>query len=159
LITETREVLMVDYTSADKPSVLVNVFFPVAYQTDCPAGAFDLSVPVGEDATIVCRFHQAGAGWPWVLFFHGNGEVVSDYDDISTYFAEKGLNLVIADYRGYGSVTVFLRSPISKTMRIGSSRQSVKVLRNGACETISGSWGGLSEASRPLSLPPTTGMN
>jgi alpha-beta hydrolase superfamily lysophospholipase len=40
--------------------------------------------------------------WPWILFFHGNGEVVSDYDEISPFYHQKGLNLVVADYRGYG---------------------------------------------------------
>ena len=33
---------------------------------------------------------------------HGNGEVVSDYDEISPFYHQKGLNLVVADYRGYG---------------------------------------------------------
>jgi pimeloyl-ACP methyl ester carboxylesterase len=36
------------------------------------------------------------------LFFHGNGEVVSDYDGISPLYHQKELNLVVADYRGYG---------------------------------------------------------
>jgi alpha-beta hydrolase superfamily lysophospholipase len=40
--------------------------------------------------------------WPWILFFHGNGEVVSDYDEISPLYHQKELNLVVADYRGYG---------------------------------------------------------
>jgi pimeloyl-ACP methyl ester carboxylesterase len=41
--------------------------------------------------------------WPWILFFHGNGEVVSDYDEISPLYHQKELNLVVADYRGYGA--------------------------------------------------------
>jgi alpha-beta hydrolase superfamily lysophospholipase len=40
--------------------------------------------------------------WPWILFFHGNGEVVSDYDEISPFYHQKKINLVVADYRGYG---------------------------------------------------------
>ena len=36
-------------------------------------------------------------------FFHGNGEVVSDYDAIAPLYHQKGLNLIVADYRGYGS--------------------------------------------------------
>jgi hypothetical protein len=43
--------------------------------------------------------------WPWILFFHGNGEVVSDYDEISPFYHQKKLNLVVADYRGYGAST------------------------------------------------------
>jgi len=41
--------------------------------------------------------------WPWVLFFHGNGEVVSDYDEISPLYHQSKMNLVVADYRGYGA--------------------------------------------------------
>jgi len=41
--------------------------------------------------------------WPWVLFFHGNGEVVSDYDEISPFYHQSKVNLVVADYRGYGA--------------------------------------------------------
>jgi pimeloyl-ACP methyl ester carboxylesterase len=40
---------------------------------------------------------------PWILFFHGNGEVVSDYDEISPLYHQKDLNLIVADYRGYGA--------------------------------------------------------
>jgi alpha-beta hydrolase superfamily lysophospholipase len=43
--------------------------------------------------------------WPWVLFFHGNGEVVSDYDEISPFYYQKKINLVVTDYRGYGTST------------------------------------------------------
>jgi hypothetical protein len=37
-----------------------------------------------------------------VLFFHGNGEIASDYDDIAPFYTERSLNLLVADYRGYG---------------------------------------------------------
>jgi len=37
-----------------------------------------------------------------MLFFHGNGEVVSDYDELSSFYTRRKLNLVVADYRGYG---------------------------------------------------------
>jgi alpha-beta hydrolase superfamily lysophospholipase len=40
---------------------------------------------------------------PWILFFHGNGEVVSDYDEISPLYHQRDLNLIVADYRGYGA--------------------------------------------------------
>jgi alpha-beta hydrolase superfamily lysophospholipase len=53
--------------------------------------------------SITCRFHIGGRQWPWILFFHGNGEVVSDYDEIAPFYHERGLNLGVADYRGYGT--------------------------------------------------------
>jgi alpha-beta hydrolase superfamily lysophospholipase len=96
---------MVDYSSADTPSILTSVFFPHNYRTPVPEQAFDLTIPVDEGVTITCRFHKGGADWPWILFFHGNGEVASDYDDIASYYLERKLNLVVADYRGYGAST------------------------------------------------------
>jgi len=38
-----------------------------------------------------------------VLYFHGNGEVVSDYDEIAPFYHRKRINLVVADFRGYGA--------------------------------------------------------
>jgi len=40
-----------------------------------------------------------------VLHFHGNGEVVSDYDEIAIFYLKYGINLIVADYRGYGKST------------------------------------------------------
>ena len=64
--------------------------------------AFDLSVEVGEGASISCRFYIGHKEWPWILFFHGNGEVVSDYDEVSPFYHQEKMNMVVADYRGYG---------------------------------------------------------
>ncbi len=94
---------MPDYSSLDKPSVLMYVFYPRRDSTPCPKNAFDLSVPVGDGVSIACRFHIGDRQWPWILFFHGNGEVVSDYDEIAPIYHERRLNLGIADYRGYGA--------------------------------------------------------
>ncbi len=39
---------------------------------------------------------------PTILYFHGNGEIASDYDEIAPLYVERGLNLLVVDYRGYG---------------------------------------------------------
>ncbi len=93
---------MIDYSLIDHPSLLRFIFYPRKDFTSCPANGFDLSVEVGEGAFIFCRFYTGHHDWPWILFFHGNGEVVSDYDEISLFYHQKELNLVVADYRGYG---------------------------------------------------------
>jgi fermentation-respiration switch protein FrsA (DUF1100 family) len=59
-------------------------------------------VAVGKDTSIGCRFYPASESAPSILYFHGNGEVVSDYDDIATLYNRIGINLFVADYRGYG---------------------------------------------------------
>jgi alpha-beta hydrolase superfamily lysophospholipase len=97
------EGVMADYSSIDNPSTLGFIFYPRRSFTPCPDKAFDLSVPVDPDISISCRFYAGDPGWPWILFFHGNGEVVSDYDDVAPFYFQKGLNLAVADYRGYGT--------------------------------------------------------
>jgi hypothetical protein len=58
---------------------------------------------VEQKVTISCRFYVGDESWPWILYFHGNGEVVSDYDGIAPLYRGKEINLVVADFRGYGS--------------------------------------------------------
>jgi hypothetical protein len=96
---------MIDYSSLDQPFLLQFIFYPRKDFTPCPRNGFDLSVWVGNGASISCRFYMGHHEWPWILFFHGNGEVVSDYDEISPLYHQKKINLVIADYRGYGAST------------------------------------------------------
>ncbi|MGQ9645408.1 MAG: alpha/beta hydrolase [Thermodesulfobacteriota bacterium] len=94
---------MIDYSPLDRPFLLQSIFYPRRDVTPCPQNAFDLSVSVAEGIFISCRFYVGHSQWPWVLFFHGNGEVVGDYDEISSLYHQKRINLVVADYRGYGA--------------------------------------------------------
>jgi len=96
---------MIDYSLIDQPFLLQFIFYPRKDSTPCPSNGFDLSVLVGDGVSISCRFYAGHHEWPWILFFHGNGEVVSDYDEISLFYHQKKINLVVADYRGYGAST------------------------------------------------------
>ena len=96
---------MIDYSSLDQPFLLQFIFYPRKDFTPCHGNAFDLSIAVGDSASISCRFYTGHREWPWILFFHGNGEVVSDYDEISAFYHQKKTNLIVADYRGYGAST------------------------------------------------------
>jgi uncharacterized protein len=40
-----------------------------------------------------------------LLFFHGNGEIAADYDDIASFFTSCGVSFWSVDYRGYGKST------------------------------------------------------
>jgi alpha-beta hydrolase superfamily lysophospholipase len=93
---------MSDYTALDDSPALEYIFYPRDSFSPCPPFAFDLMVSVEESVSISCRFYKGNTDWPWVLFFHGNGEVMSDYDEISPVFFKRKINLVVADYRGYG---------------------------------------------------------
>lgn len=40
-----------------------------------------------------------------LLFFHGNGEIAADYDDIEAFFTACGISFWVVDFRGYGRST------------------------------------------------------
>jgi len=94
---------MADYSQIDRSPLISFLFYPRRDTTSCPEGGFDLLVPVEKGISVACRFFAGHPGWPWILFFHGNGEVASDYDEIATFYHQKEINLVVADYRGYGA--------------------------------------------------------
>jgi alpha-beta hydrolase superfamily lysophospholipase len=94
---------MIDYSSIDQPFLRQFIFYPRKDYTPCFGNAFDFAVGVAEGVSISCRFYNGRNEWPWILFFHGNGEVVSDYDAISPFYHQRKINLVVADYRGYGA--------------------------------------------------------
>ena len=55
-----------------------------------------------KDVSLGARFYFAGSEFPTILFFHGNGEIVADYDDIAPLYKEMEINFIPVDYRGYG---------------------------------------------------------
>lgn len=95
---------MPDYALLDQPVLLDFLFFPRRELRPAPPGSFDFQVPVEAENEIYvhCRFYPGNKEWPWMLYFHGNGEVVSDYDEFSRLYNAQRINLVVADYRGYG---------------------------------------------------------
>ena len=70
-----------------------------------PPGAIDIMVTVDEGVKIGCRLYPRGPEAPTILYFHGNGEIVGDYNDMSSAYTQIGINLFVADYRGYGFST------------------------------------------------------
>lgn len=91
-----------DYSILDVPDILGFVFYPRRDWTPAPPGSTDYSVPVDGGVTITCRFYFASLQGPSILYFHGNGEIACDYDYIAPMYQRLGLNLFVADYRGYG---------------------------------------------------------
>lgn len=94
-----------DYSLIDRTGVGQMIFYPRVDRSPPPPGAEDLPVEIESGVTIGCRFYPADPALPTVLYFHGNGEVAPDYDDTAPYYHEAGLNLWVADYRGYGAST------------------------------------------------------
>jgi pimeloyl-ACP methyl ester carboxylesterase len=97
----------VDYSPLDVPEVLLRLFHPRpeptlgAARTKAP----DLLIPVDHNVVVGARFYPAAASAPTLLFFHGNGEIVADYDELAPFYQRQGLNFLPVDYRGYGRST------------------------------------------------------
>jgi alpha-beta hydrolase superfamily lysophospholipase len=80
------------------------LFYPRRDKSAPPAGAVERFVDV-PGARLHLREHAAVAARATIVLFHGNGEVVADYDEAAPQFASAGAALAVVDYRGYGSST------------------------------------------------------
>lgn len=95
--------LALTYDKLDQPGLLRVLFHPRPDWTPPPSGAVDQNIPVAPGVEVAARlFLGAPMDQPALLFFHGNGEVVADYDEIGPAFNEVGLHFIVAEYRGYG---------------------------------------------------------
>ncbi len=87
----------------NQPEILQVLFYPrTTLPTPLPAGARDMDIEITPDVTIGCRLFTADKSAPLILFFHGNGEIVSDYDAIGPEYQRLNLNFLVTDFRGYG---------------------------------------------------------
>lgn len=92
-----------DYSVLDRPEMLSAAFYPRREWTETPPGAHDYLIPVEERVSISSRFYPATTeDSPIILYFHGNGEVACNYDNIAMTYNRLGMSLFVADYRGYG---------------------------------------------------------
>jgi len=98
------DILKIDYSALDRPEVLMFLFHPrPEWKTpDVDTTAHEMLIPVEEDVVVGARFHTKEESAPNILFFHGNGEIVSDYDDLGTLYNQMAINFLPVDYRGYG---------------------------------------------------------
>ncbi len=96
-----------NYSILDCPEILSAIFHPrPEWGNTSDQDAINIhQIEVGQDTFIGARFHIADPESPTILFFHGNGEIVSDYDEIAPLYIERGLNFFVVDYRGYGRST------------------------------------------------------
>jgi pimeloyl-ACP methyl ester carboxylesterase len=87
----------------DKSIINQRVFYPQTlnnYGKDS-SSRFTLFFQVDEKTQISALFHKSSEAAPIILFFHGNGELATDYDYIAKNYTSR-LNLCIVEYRGYG---------------------------------------------------------
>ena len=93
-------------SSLDEPEVLKHLFHPRKERAQtAPQDAVDFFIPVEEGVQLCARFYPADPEGPHILFFHGNGEIASDYDTIGPTYNNYGISFLVVDYRGYGQST------------------------------------------------------
>ena len=102
----------IDYTPLDRPEVLMFLFHPrpepaglqfrTADRTGQESKTTDIMIPVAGKVAIGARFHMTARTGANILFFHGNGEIVADYDELGGVYNDMGINFLAVDYRGYG---------------------------------------------------------
>lgn len=107
-----KDLSKIDFSVLDRPEVLMYLFHPrpeAPGSTSGPAPAdsgfparTDVMIPVEKNVAIGGRYHMAAASACNILFFHGNGEIVADYDELSGIYHQIGANFLAVDYRGYG---------------------------------------------------------
>ncbi len=90
------------YNKLDQKEVLEFLFHPRKEEKTAPADSSNIDVTLPDNTVLGCRFHLHDDAAPTILFFHGNGETVCDYDDIAPLFNRLGMNFFAATYRGYG---------------------------------------------------------
>ena len=119
------------YSILDTPEILQFTFYPRKESRKGPPNSTDYLIPVENGVSIGCRFYVHHPTSPSILFFHGNGEIVSDYDGIAPFYNQRGINLFVTDYRGYGSSGGIPTFTSMVTDSHGIFKAFLDILRNG----------------------------
>lgn len=91
-----------DYALLDRAGLGRSAFYPRPDRAPAPAGCREHRFEVDPGVELLARLYEHDREWPTLLYFHGNGEVASDHDDIAPAYSEIGLNLLVVEFRGYG---------------------------------------------------------
>ena len=101
------DISKINYSLLDRPEILMSLFHPrPEYKRSMSeSDATDLMIPVEAEIVVGARFHLTDASACNILFFHGNGEIVADYDEFGRMMNQLGINFLAVEYRGYGRST------------------------------------------------------
>ena len=91
-------------TILDQPLALRVMFYPRRSWPgiSLASSVHDGRVEVEPGVSVGYSFHLAEPQSPLILYFHGNGEIARDYDNVAPLYTNLGISLLVADYRGYG---------------------------------------------------------
>jgi alpha-beta hydrolase superfamily lysophospholipase len=85
----------------DHPLIASRYFFPRRGSVRDP-----FMVPTSDGSVLACYRATPHPGATTILHFHGNAEIVADYvPGVAAMLTNLGVNVVFAEYRGYGGST------------------------------------------------------
>ncbi len=112
----------------DNPEITSILFHPrkdlTLYKKS--ANIDEILIPVEDEVAVGGRLFKSDVTDPVILFFHGNGEIVNDYNDLAELFQGLGINFLTVDYRGYGRSS---GKPTATSM-LEDSHKIYKFIRN-----------------------------
>jgi pimeloyl-ACP methyl ester carboxylesterase len=95
-----------NYAALDVPDVLLRLFHPRPESpSESSTSAREILIPAAPGVVLGARWYSAGETAPTLLFFHGNGEIVADYEELGPFYVRLGFNFFPVDYRGFGRST------------------------------------------------------
>lgn len=88
----------------DSKIILENLFHPRRAPLQQTGGDdyHDGRIRVDDEVGLGYRLYPNQSDSPLLLYFHGNGEIASDYDALAPFYKGCGVSLIVVDYRGYG---------------------------------------------------------
>jgi pimeloyl-ACP methyl ester carboxylesterase len=94
-----------NYSKIDRPEINNILFYPRRDPVGILANQYIQSVMIpasngGGISAIWTETEKSSSGS--ILFFHGNGELASEYIDVAAIFRQMGIRFICVDYRGYG---------------------------------------------------------
>ena len=112
-----------------------NLFFPRIDSSPVSNSTHEYYIDAPGDVQIHVRCHPNSQSDLSLLFFHGNGEIVSDYDNLAEVFINLGVEFIIADYRGYGksSGTPTLRAALEDSHTIFDYLKKNSIFKSKIC--------------------------
>ncbi len=119
----------------DSQAFNANLFFPRQDTAPAPGSSDDIQVQVEPGITVHARRYLSPEARFSLLFFHGNGEIVSDYDNLAEYFNALGAELVVVDFRGYGRSTGFptLKNSLEDAHKVFEQLKSTSKFKEKVC--------------------------
>ncbi|MBF0382982.1 MAG: alpha/beta fold hydrolase [Magnetococcales bacterium] len=87
----------------DHPQIQQVLFHPRRESAfEAGGNGVEVHLMVAENVSLAGRIFVAAADSPIILFWHGNGEIAADYEQIAQIYTNMNITFLVMDFRGYG---------------------------------------------------------